>query len=271
MKVKRVYFIILYIVLAILVALFLIVYFSPRLLPSPGIESPPTINQFYGSISYANGSLINSAQVYAVANSKVVQSQNSNNGYYGNSSLFIIENLEDGTDVNFYINFSGGNIKAQDALFSNIGLTHLDLIAYYCGDNTCSNGEDCSSCPQDCGECQNDNGGGGGGGNGFAPACTSTCASLNYSCGIYTICGSKHDCGNCTSGSCENGKCVVANTPQAIENNSSSNNISIENPAQASSFNYFNLILIIAIGLILAVVIVYALSRIWKKADTAPQ
>jgi hypothetical protein len=36
----------------------------------------------------------------------------------------------------------------------------------YCGDGSCNNGETCSSCSQDCGECGNNGGGGGGGGGG---------------------------------------------------------------------------------------------------------
>ncbi|MEA2088295.1 MAG: fibronectin type III domain-containing protein, partial [Patescibacteria group bacterium] len=34
----------------------------------------------------------------------------------------------------------------------------------YCGDGECNNGEICSSCPEDCGACNNGGGGGGGGG-----------------------------------------------------------------------------------------------------------
>lgn len=49
-------------------------------------------------------------------------------------------------------------------------------------------------------------GGGGGGGGG---GCTSTCASLNFVCGMQTVCGVLKSCGNCTPGnSCVGGRCI---------------------------------------------------------------
>ena len=44
-------------------------------------------------------------------------------------------------------------------------------------------------------------------------ACTDTCTSKGYQCGIQTICGNQEDCGACTSGVCSpTGQCVACNT-----------------------------------------------------------
>lgn len=39
-------------------------------------------------------------------------------------------------------------------------------------------------------------------------ACTDTCSSLGYSCGMHTICGTSTNCGTCSSGTCTAGQCV---------------------------------------------------------------
>jgi len=46
----------------------------------------------------------------------------------------------------------------------------------------------------------------------YAPACTDTCTSLGYECGVHTICGESTNCGGCVNGkSCSSGSCVCDN------------------------------------------------------------
>ena len=54
----------------------------------------------------------------------------------------------------------------------------------------------------------NDDGNSGGSGGSGGDTCTSTCNSLGYECGIWTICGSSKNCGVCGTGKeCASGKC----------------------------------------------------------------
>lgn len=61
--------------------------------------------------------------------------------------------LRDGSDcpssICRIINYSNGNLIFSVTQFSIYSATETA----YCGDGTCSNGETCSSCPQDCGTC----------------------------------------------------------------------------------------------------------------------
>ena len=55
----------------------------------------------------------------------------------------------------------------------------------YCGDNSCNNGETCSTCPRDCGSCS---GGGGGGFKTDPPTPTNTCSG-DRGCNALANCG----------------------------------------------------------------------------------
>lgn len=70
--------------------------------------------------------------------------------------------------------------EPSDTKYTTIGTASL-----FCGDGTCNNGEDCSTCPADCGNC----GGGGGGGGGGAPT-----NNDDWDCS---------DCGECIDGTQE--------------------------------------------------------------------
>ena len=247
---------VLYVILILLVILFIFVYFSPQLLPSPGVDSPPTFHQFYGNVSYANGSLLKNVEVYAMSGNTKLTSQISANGVYGNTSstLFIVENLVNGERIDFYVNKSGSSQKVASTTFAHMGLTKLNLLFYYCGDASCNNGESCSSCSADCEVCQNEcsagqtrcsdgvckdscntNNPGNGGGAG---SCTATCTSLNYSCGNQIICGTSKNCGSCGSGkTCQSGKCIVIvnNTASgSVAENVTVESVEAENPDSTS-------------------------------------
>ena len=189
----------------ILLALFLIIFIGARLfrqlLPSPE-EAPPTMHQFYGIVTYVNGTNVTNANIYAVVNSIIEANSTINNGKYGYNPLFIIENVAEGSKIEFYVNDSLANVKTGETTFQSFALTELNLVFGYCGDTVCYN-EDCSSCSQDCGSCPPAPPPGGGGGS-----CYDTCISKNFSCGIHLICGANKDCGNCSVGKCVNGKCT---------------------------------------------------------------
>ncbi|RJQ17035.1 PGF-pre-PGF domain-containing protein [Candidatus Woesearchaeota archaeon] len=62
----------------------------------------------------------------------------------------------------------------------------IQLSDAYCGDNVCNNGESCSSCSADCGQCQQGGGGGGGGGGGPARATVRT-STFDYGDTLYKL------------------------------------------------------------------------------------
>ncbi len=104
-----------------------------------------------------------------------------------------------------------GNTVVNDAFCQkitgkNCGST---VVALYCGDGSCNNGETCSSCSGDCGACY------------VAPYCgdgtcinQETCSNCVADCGTCSICGD----GTCNGGeTCSNcvadcGTCYVAPT-----------------------------------------------------------
>lgn len=140
----------------------------------PGASAlPPSIQQFYGGITLANGSLGNNILVEAKADSSVIASSYSKDGKYGYDPLFVVENLEDGSIIEFYLN----SVKVGEAAFENFGFTNLNLqMKDVCGDGFCGGDETCTNCAEDCGTCSvnppvvddggGSSGGGGGGGGG---------------------------------------------------------------------------------------------------------
>jgi len=148
-------------VILLILAIVLLVYYKKQILPSPPVvEAPPTMHQFYGTVSYPNGSLINNANVYALVNGSLEANVTSLGGKYGYNPVFTIENVPEGSIIDFYIN----NVKVASRAFTNLELTEFNLVYDICGDNYCASTrqESCSSCPGDCGECPSGSSPGGG-------------------------------------------------------------------------------------------------------------
>jgi len=138
---------------------------------------PPTINQFYGNVTLANGSQAEGI-LEIKYNGTVLASSQIENGQYGYNPLVVVENIEENSNLEFYVN----SIKVKEKNFINFGLVELNLILIACGDGVCSSGESCSSCSQDCGKCSsgdNHGSGGGGGGGGGSYIVSNNSTSLN--------------------------------------------------------------------------------------------
>ncbi len=148
-----------------------ILFFSPRAsaLDIPGEEiPPPSIQNFYGEILWPNGSVVDDVHlVEARINGEIVENATSINGSYGYAPLFTIEDVLEGTIVNFYVDsFFIAETKHVSFEFTNLDLMLPDV----CGDNYCTGEENCVNCREDCGACPDDGGGssGGGGGSGIS-------------------------------------------------------------------------------------------------------
>ena len=90
------------------------------------------------------------------------------NGYTGITTLMTItfEAVSAGT---VKINITDFQAQNKNAQYVNCNLDYQIITVpqqEYCGDGICNNGEDCSTCPEDCGECGGGNGGNGGNGGG---------------------------------------------------------------------------------------------------------
>ena len=149
-----------YFILITALSIFVLIFIGK--MPIPGvIDIPPAMHQFYGNVSYPNGSLMN-GNVYALVSGVVKANVTTLNGKYGYNPLFIVEDVPDNSLIEFYIN----KVKVANYTFTNLELTELNLIYSLCGDGYCSSQEFCSSCSQDCGVCSSGGDGGGGGGGG---------------------------------------------------------------------------------------------------------
>ena len=141
----------------------------------PGASSPPSIQQFYGNVTFANGSLAEEVLVEVKFNESLLVSEYSQNGKYGYDPLFVVENLWDGDMIYFYLD----SVEAANYSFSSFGFTNLNLrMSDVCGDDYCGRDETCSNCAEDCGICVEQinqesggsSGGGGGSSGGVVPA-----------------------------------------------------------------------------------------------------
>ncbi len=85
----------------------------------------PTFHQFYGSVLDVHGvQITQDVSVKAYINGNLVQTQISDNGHYGYSELFLVENRLDGEIITFTLD----NYFSANYTFTNEEITQLDLV-----------------------------------------------------------------------------------------------------------------------------------------------
>ncbi len=135
----------------------------------------PTYNQFYGSISFTNGSrAFDGMSVEAYSGGFLSLSGVSLNGKYGYEDVFIIENLRENDTISFYVNGSFMiNVQFRNEDITNLNFTINSSVPVVpivcssgttlCSDNVCRASCDvCSSGNTRCsdGVCRSNCGGG---------------------------------------------------------------------------------------------------------------
>ena len=152
------------VVIALVVLIFVTGYYYKEILLAPVVEGPPTMQQFYGDISWNDGTPIGEeVQVYVVADGEIIMDVVALDSKYGYNPRFLIENFEEDTVLEFHLNLTttGSEPDVVNVGFENLKLTNLDLYFDICGDGDCASEryEDCSSCSADCGSCPPPSGG----------------------------------------------------------------------------------------------------------------
>jgi hypothetical protein len=234
------------IMLIFIIAVLVFFFQKKQIIPSPPTPgTPPTMHQFYGNVSLANGSLISNANVYALVNGVVEKNVTAVNGKYGYNPSFIIENVPDNSVIDFYVD----NVKAASQTFTNLELTELNLVYSTCGDGYCSSQESCSSCPADCGNCPSPPPGGGSGPSGGSGSVPSTPIKPNI-----------------TPPSVPSTPSTTQETPGQEANNATPETTK-EVPKKA--FNFMIVIIIIVAILLVSLISYFILSRRKSKSNLA--
>ena len=133
--------------------IFIILFSSVTLVfgipPQPGIP-----HQFYGKI-YINNKLAPNNTVLTASIDRNNYSAITVNGLYGQTPapIFYIPDPEgnrNGKTIQFFVNGK----PAGSHTFENAGYTELNFsLDTFCGDGYCLGDENCSNCPDDCGDC----------------------------------------------------------------------------------------------------------------------
>lgn len=131
---------------------------------------PPMYHEFYGEAKCLDGDLLLDGTNVII---KFGDIDNYANVLVNNGKYHIIIQGSVG-DNEALIEFYASSELLGSEEFTPFGFSNLDLISQdnslcevqepYCGDGICNGDETCSSCPSDCGTCDDDGGGGGGGG-----------------------------------------------------------------------------------------------------------
>lgn len=150
--------------------------------------APPLPCAFYGDVTLNNVSLQNGYTITTKINNVVNSECQIIDGRYGNGpNACVVTSEQNGVKVNFYI----CNDLIGNATFVDKGIIELDFNLVnplscaptpYCGDQSCNNGETCSTCATDCGACSSSSsssssgssGGGGGGSSRSSPTIIKT-------------------------------------------------------------------------------------------------
>jgi hypothetical protein len=171
-------------------------------------------NRFYGDVLLNEYPAIDGLVVTAEIDGIEVSRIDSSTGTYGYDTVFLVEDPDSnraGDTILFYIE----GILAGESVFMSGNSTELNLAATgsICGDDYCTGGESCSSCPGDCGECSTGGGGspgGGGGGGGGGTICVS-----NWQCTEWSECSAGEQTRECTDTRC--GRTTGSSKPDEIQ------------------------------------------------------
>jgi len=150
-----------------------IILFMTLLLAISMVSAQPSLQPphlFYGNVVVNGQSASDGVLVTAKIGNSDVGFDTIEDGFY---TIVVQDPYGDrvGEEVKFFI---GGKYTEESGIFSNeiSAKTNVDLDIdgeLYCGDYICSDSESCSSCSEDCSECESSSsssGGGGGGGSG---------------------------------------------------------------------------------------------------------
>jgi hypothetical protein len=96
----------------------------------------PSLHQFYGNVYEPNGSVaIEEYLIEAKYNGSVVSSAFVLDGKYGYTPVFVVEDLNDGDEIEFYLD----SLKFDEIEFENFRFTELNLrYSDICGDGYCA-------------------------------------------------------------------------------------------------------------------------------------
>lgn len=124
-------------------------------------QNPPTFpHQFYGIITINNQPAQDGLLVTVRLGNQDIGATTTNNGGYGYDPVFIVQGLQEGDIVHFYI--QGVDTNTSYEITGDTAVSRLDLSLngnLFCGDNVCGSGETCSNCQRDCGSCSSQGGG----------------------------------------------------------------------------------------------------------------
>ncbi len=195
---------------------FFILMFSISL-ASPQFGPP---HQYYGEVNVNGIPAQDDLLITVKQGEKVVGAGKTADGKYGYNEIFVVADTQgnlEGKTLNFFVQ---GFDTGETVVFStaNTAVTRLDLSISdvdFCGDGVCSSSEDCSTCPDDCGECPSSSSGGGSGGSSSSGGGSGVSSVVDNS--IYSGLGTETDDASKTQSGSENGESII--TDEEHENN----------------------------------------------------
>ena len=147
-------------------------------------------HQFMGTVTVNGQSAHDGWLVTAEIDGKQVSAGPITDGNYGSApDIFYVQDPNQdraGDTIVFFVGNNDNREQAAEFTFNNGYVTELDLAVEgdFCGEGICTSGEDCSTCPTDCGECE------------AAEVCGDGTCSQSEGCS-----SCPEDCGECDGGS----------------------------------------------------------------------